>query len=329
MNYIQTNIRKSAIYILTVIFSIFHIDSTAQCGFQGTCPNTNYLNFGMGSNNDAATIEYDNFVSMFHSTVVRTAYGTYKVWGQKMANDGVNHHLSPVEITPTNYPALTGEILKAHLGSDFVTIGQGIVLTTTGLFAWSDEGAIFHPDITSGTVFQKLTINGQTDGLPAGVDPLDVKMIFTTHATMALVTCNGDVYVITQNFNNAGNGFTTTLTTAQQTQWHRVRQSTSGNPFLTNVVAVRGNRNTLFALKTDGTLWTWGAETYLGNNTAHQARNYATQMTLPSANTIKMIGVTRDNSNSRPSYYVLNANGNLYSLGHNAFRQLEIGRAHV
>src|SRR5690606_31723978 len=199
-----------------------------------------------------ATIEYDNFVSIFHSTVVRTAYGSYETWGQRLGNDGVSHLLSPTEINTVNFPALTGSILKASLGSDFVTVGQGIVLTTTGLFAWSDPGAVIHSSLTPTSVFQKLTIDGQSDGLPAGVDPLDVKMMFTTHGTMAIVTCSGDAYVITQNFNNTGNGHTTTLTTGQQTQWYRVRQNTSGNPFLTNVIAVRGNRNTLFALKSDG-----------------------------------------------------------------------------
>ncbi|MBK8623008.1 MAG: DUF11 domain-containing protein [Saprospiraceae bacterium] len=309
--------------ISAVLFFVLSVTySYGQCGFQATCSNTNYLNFGMGSNGDAASVEYDNFVSMFHSTVVRTAYGSYETWGQKMENDGVNHLLSPTEINSINFPNLTGVILKAHLGSDFVTVGQGIVLTTTGLFAWSDPGAVLHTTLTPTPVFQKLTIDGQTDGLPAGVDPLDVKMIFTTHATMALVTCNGDVYVITQNFNNTGNGHTAALSVADMTKWHRVKEATSGNPFLTNVVAVRGNRHTLFALKSDGTLWTWGAETYLGNNTAHASSNYATSMQLPSGNPIKMIGVTRDNGNSRPSYYVLNANGNLYSLGHNNRKQL-------
>ncbi len=316
--------KKHFIYTITGlllwIWPILHV--SGQCGFQATCSNTNYLNFGMGSNGDAASVEYDNFVSMFHSTVVRTAYGSYETWGQKMANDGVNHLLSPTEINSINFPNLTGVILKAHLGSDFVTIGQGIVLTTTGLFAWSDPGAVLHTSLTPTAVFQKLTIDGQTDGLPAGVDPVDVKMIFTTHATMALVTCSGAVYVITQNFNNTGNGHTAALSVADMTKWHRVKEVTGGNPFLTNVIAVRGNRHTLFALKSDGSLWTWGAETYLGNNSAHASRNFATSMQLPSVNPIKMIGVTRDNGNSRPSYYVLNTNGNLYSLGHNNRKQL-------
>lgn len=95
---------------------------------------------------------------------------------------------------------------------------------------------------------------------------------------------------------------------------------------ISNVIAVRGNRNTLFALKSDGTLWTWGLETYLGNGTAPATRTRATQMTLPSVNPIKMIGVTRNDADNAASYYVVNANGNMYALGNNSERQLEIGQ---
>lgn len=131
----------------------FSPDVISQCGFQATCPNTNYLNFGMGSNTDATTIEYDNFISCFHSTAARTANGTYEVWGEDVASDGTSNLLSPTIVNPTNFPTLTGDVLKVHLGSNF-TAEQGIVLTTTGLFAWSTEGVILHPDATTSTTFQ-------------------------------------------------------------------------------------------------------------------------------------------------------------------------------
>jgi len=70
-------------------------EGIAQCGFQATCPNTDYLNFGMGSNTDAASIEYDNFISSFHTTVVTTAQGTYKIWGESAAANGTDNLLAP------------------------------------------------------------------------------------------------------------------------------------------------------------------------------------------------------------------------------------------
>jgi gliding motility-associated-like protein len=313
-------------FFTTLFFIFISTFSYAQCGFLDTCPNTDYFNFGMKSTTDATTLEYDNFTSSFHSTLVRTSTGVYKVWGEDMANDGAADLLSPIEMTPANFPGLTGTILKAGLGSSSANNVQGIVLATDGLYAWSTEGQVLHADATSGTNFQKLTINGNSQGLPTGVTPTDVKMMFVTNQTIAITTCSGDVWVISQIAQNTGTGITT-LSAANAVKWYRVTQSTSGNPALTNVIAVRGQLNTLFALKSDGTLWTWGTETYLGDNTNIAARTRATQMALPSIDPIKMIGATRygggrNNDPIETSFYVLNANGKLYSLGGNGQKQL-------
>ena len=147
-------------------------------------------------------------------------------------------------------------------------------------------------------------------------------MLFVTNETMALTTCSGNVYVLTLNGANAGRGFTGVLTAANAVQWYQATTSATGNPVLTDVIAVRGSKHTMFALTSTGQLYTWGLETYLGNNTAEAERTRATLMTLPSANPIKMIGATRDNANGVSSYYVLNANGSLYALGGNTERQL-------
>jgi hypothetical protein len=47
--------------------------------------------------------------------------------------------------------------------------------------------------------FGKITINGKADGLPAGVNPSDVKMMFGSYRTLAIVTCNGDAWVLSFN----------------------------------------------------------------------------------------------------------------------------------
>jgi len=317
---LQFNMKhKILIGLMLSLFSTTGI--IAQCGFLPTCPTTDYLKFGMGSTTSGTVIEYDNFISAFHSTCVRTSSGDYKTWGEQMSNTGTDL-LAPTIINVTNYPALTGNVLKVHLASDFSNVVQGVLLSTTGLFAWATEGTLLDASITTSATFQKLTINGQTNGLPAGVTPTDVKMLFSTFHTLAMVTCSGDVWVITQQGENTGTGLTGAITGAAASQWYRVTQATAGNPALSNVIQVRGSENTLVALKSDGTLWTWGAETFLGNTTAMASRNRATQMTLPSVNPIKMIGATRDNTSNRSSYYVLNSNGNLYSLGENGDRQL-------
>ncbi|URM36160.1 hypothetical protein [Flavobacterium anhuiense] len=73
------NLRKAI--ALFFIFFIFSHLSNAQCATPvAGCSNTDLSNFGAASNNNAATIEYDNFVSSWHTTVVRTSDGSFQTW---------------------------------------------------------------------------------------------------------------------------------------------------------------------------------------------------------------------------------------------------------
>ena len=311
----RSNIKK--VIGLIFVFLISNQFAWGQCAAPVIgCSNTNLSNFGSDSNNDAATIEYDNFVSGFHSTVVRTSEGSFKVWGEKMANNGTTDVLAPLIINKLNFPALTGIPLKFALGSNSTGNIQGIILATDGLYAWAKEGVVLSTAITSGTAFQKLTINGNSNGLPTGVSSQDVKMMFATYKTLVVTICNGDVWVLSQTANVRGNGGIGNAVT-----WYRVTTSATESPFLTGVVACRGNNDGLMALKSDGTVYVWGTNVLLGNNSAvipSQAR--AVQMTLPVNAIPKMIGST-GNGIAR-SYYILATDGNLYSLGENSNREL-------
>jgi gliding motility-associated-like protein len=313
---------------LFFIFFVFSQIANAQCASPVVgCPNTDLTNFGIDSNNDATTIEYDNFVSSWHTTVVRTSDGSFQVWGEKIAPNGANNVLAPLTINATNFtnaapgiPAiplktLAGTPLKVALGSSSSDNVQGILLATDGLYAWSKEGAVLADAITSSTEFQKLTIDGNTNGLPSGVTPGDVKMMFATYMTLAITTCSGDVWVISQTEEVRGNGGG-----GSATKWYRVTTSAPGNPFLTDVVACRGNTDGLMALKSDGTVYVWGINVLLGNNTAIIGnQNRAVQMTMPTT-TPKMIGST--GSGTARSYYVLSTDGNLYAVGENSKKEL-------
>src|SRR5690606_19630259 len=162
-------------------------EAQGGCGFGPGlgCSGTDYTNFGMNSNNDAASIEYDNFVSTVHSTVVRTSDGTFKVWGERMG-DNKGSLTAPAELTAENYPALKGVVLKVAMGSADQNKTQGIVLTTDGLYAWSNEGGVLHEDLTVSSALQKVGVvgNGNEYGLPEGVLPRDVKMLFATARTL-------------------------------------------------------------------------------------------------------------------------------------------------
>lgn len=272
------------------------------------------------------TIEYDNMVSVFHSSMVKEADGKVKIWGQGTAfnttGGSAGNILVPQEINSTTYPGLTGTILKIAAGSN-VNNQQFAVLTTTGLFVWGGAtGSMINPTIKSTTTFGAVavgtfgTAGTKADGLPLGVLPADVKMMFGTRNTLAIVTCSGAAWILSNGGAKNGDGTTTT-----DAVWHRIKINATTN--LNNVVAMRGTLNAMFALTSDGELYTWGTASRIGGvSDAPANRTFATLMSKPAGITPKMIGMT--NSTSGQSYFLLATNGALYSLGENETRQLGI-----
>ncbi|WP_208528173.1 beta strand repeat-containing protein, partial [Flavobacterium psychrophilum] len=308
---------KTPCFIFVLVLFLVQ-NAHAQCTAPVGCASTDFSNYGANSTNVAATIEYDNYISSFHSTIVRTPDGL-KIWGERMANDGIANVLSPLVVNATNFPALGSSTpLKGALGSFGNSYNsQNIILSTDGLYAWGTEGAVLDASITSSATFQKITIAGNTNGLPAGVTPATVKMMFATHNTIALTTCDGDVWVLSQYGNVRGNGNTGNAIT-----WYKAIDKTSlgaGN----TIVACRGSDGNLIALTSDGKIYVWGNKVYLGNNTAAGVRSVATLMSLPVGITPKMIGSTAS-QNYYVAHYVLATNGKLYSLGLNHNSQLGI-----
>ncbi|GEM_PF-695433 len=332
----RTRVLSALIFVATAATT--QVSFAQQClppsGWAG-CSNTDFSNAFMASTDNAATIEYDNWVSGFHASVIRNGDGSFNVWGEHIGNGGVdNHILTPTSIY-TAYPTLTGTVLKVALGG----YTQMVILSTDGLFAVGKAGGssptravILAAEVgvpTTGA-FTKLTnaniTNGNSQtGLPPGVTPGDVKMLFGAAYTLAITTCSGDVWILATNPGSPnfiplagdGNG------NKQRNQWYRVKKD--ANNFLTNIVAARGNGSSMIALDANGELWTWGFRTFLGNNTAATNRDYATKMTTPITNgaSVKMIGSTNHSrENGVPTFYVLASDGNLYALGGNAHRQL-------
>jgi hypothetical protein len=312
-------LQQASVIKALVLFSIWFIMGTSttfaqNCGFvtgEG-CPNTNYSNYGFYSNNNAATIEYDNFVSGFHTTMVRQSSGDIYVWGENAANNGTGDVLTPSQINSTNYPALgSAKPLKFSIGSNTQNDSQAVILASDGLYVWGLAGEVVNSSLTTNSVFQKITVGGNAMGLPAGVNPADVKMMQASNSILSIVTCSGAAYVlrVLTTYHDFGDTSTTT--------WVRV-QTAPGVP-LTGVVAMRVTNLSAIALKSDGTIWTWGLS-YLGNGTAPLQRNFATQMVTPSTS-IKMVGCSSAGI-SGTAYYVLATDGNLYSLGQNLFGQL-------
>ncbi len=296
--------------LLALVFLINGV-TYAQCGDSEICNS----NAGLYSNDDAASIAYDNMGSGFHSTFIREPNGSWKVWGEYMSNSGAADVLSPLSVNATNYPQLTGTIYKMGIGSDYLEYVQLVVLTSTGLFVSGSEGAVLDSGLTTSSFFRKVTVNGKADGLPLNVSPADVKMLFVTNFTIIITTCSGEVYVLSQNDEVRGDGGN-----GDSLYWSKVMQSAT-QP-LTNVIVARGSTNLGFALKADGSIWTWGGKCFLGNGTASSIINYATQMTLPAGLPgVKSIQATADGY-SNVSYYILGTDKKVYSLGYNNYGQL-------
>ena len=301
---------KKIAKILLFLGLMNFINSYSQCGVSDFCN----ANTGLYSNNIASDIAYDNMGSGYHSTFIKEPNGQWKIWGEDMANNGFSSVLSPTSFNGINYPALSGTIYKMALGSNGIYNVQLIVLTSDGLFALGDEGTVLDSSITTSSAFQKITVNGKLDGLPQGVTPADVKMLFASYNTLMITTCTGEVHVLSGFQSLRGNGGL-----GNSLQWYQVMEN-STTP-LTSIVLARGGAGLGFALKENGTLYTWGQNTFLGDGSAALIRNYATQMVLPSGLTaVKMIQA--GNSNNNHYYCVLGTDKKVYSLGNNSNGQL-------
>jgi hypothetical protein len=303
------------------------------------CSNNDFSNSFLNSTNPN-TIEYDNIVSTFHSTIARQSDGKIIAWGERLGGDGSSDQPEVQEVNSANFPGLTGTVLKFTGGSSNIRNCQFIILTTDGLFATGMPSYVINTGLISSTstaVTKILPINSNSYGLPSGVLPANVKMIFASTYKLAIVTCDGAAYTLV---NDAGARVrypgTYTLNThytygdgdgvGNKTKWHRV--STAANTPLANVVAVRGcGFFNFMALTSNGNIYTWGGSVLLGNGTGFQEKQFATLMTKPAGVTPKMIGMSgfyfnNNETDDRYSYYLLGTNGLVYALGDNDDKQL-------
>lgn len=296
------------------------IDLKAQC--VTGCNTNTYVN-----SVDPKTIEYDNMVGVFHSSMAKEFDGTLKVWGQGVTQSSGNA-LTPMIVNAANYGTgtnqLSGTVLKFAGGSN-VNTQQFAVLTSNGLYIWGNAGVLVP---TIGNIatnqFRKVTVNSKADGLPTGVSPGDVKMMFGTQNALTIVTCSGAAYMLSSTGTSYGDGAADSG--ANDILWHCV--STASSTPLTGVIAVRGTYQAFMALTYDSitdsyAIYTWGADTRLGNNTGTSNRSFATKMTMPGGATPvtpKMIGMTA--STNGKTYYLLSTTGRVFSLGENESRQL-------
>ncbi len=278
---------------------------------------------------------YDKIISGYHASIAQKSNGEFVAWGSGFSSS--NTDLVSPTIINQSFGVPTGEsVLKATIGGLSGAGGQdqGVVLTQSGLYAWGTEGKLLHNSLTTSGSFQKIsgfTAGANSYGLPIGVEPGDVEILFGSNLTLVVVTklsAGGNVYVLTsQGSLLAGNG-----TTGTSTGLVWLQTKTSASNYLNNVTQLRGNvsgtsKGAFIALTSTGSVYTWGTSIYLGDgSTLGTATIYAVQMTIPSeftsSNLPKMIGLT-GGSSKNPTYYLLSGSSNkLYALGNNELKQL-------
>jgi alpha-tubulin suppressor-like RCC1 family protein len=154
--------------------------------------------------------------------------------------------------------------VPVHIGTDtdwaFVSSGGShtIALKTNGtLWAW---GSSFHGQCGTGPIALNASVSVPTQ---VGTDN-DWKFIAGTHEQSLAIKNNGTLWTWGENlYGQLGNGlWGNNLDVYYPTQ--------IGND--TDWAYVAGNLNSSFALKSNGTLWAWGANDYgqLGNGTVSQ-----------------------------------------------------------
>ena len=316
--------RYTTCIFLGVIWLVLLFGTSFETYAQDCVYEPDYENAYLNSSNPN-TIEYDNMVSGHRATIARGYDGKVMVWGWSIGPNGEDI-APPLELNGDNYGIggnkLTGSILKFTTGGE----RQFAVLTTAGLYIWGKTGGLVDPDIlnAANNSFRKVSIGTynvqqeelKSDGLPQGVQPTAVKMMFGTKHGLAIVTCDGQAWVMAMNAYAYGDGAAGTVDNNRL--WHRV--STALDTPLENVVAVRGTYEAFMALTAEGKVYTWGASTFLGDNTGQQSQPFATLMTPIDGVRPKMIGMTSELAGK--SYYLLGTNGRVYSLGGNRYGQL-------
>lgn len=255
---------------------------------------------------------YDQIVSDFHSTIARRQDGSLVVWGERKANNGFDDVLSPQEINSVNYPSLTGKPIIGTLGSNGESATQAILLTSTGLFAWGNRGAVIGLSLTTSSSFQKITVDGKLDGLPVDVSPSDVNMMTATYQSLAIVTNVGEVWILGSNPNMYGDGSTGVTDT-----WHQVQSATAPYSTLKEIVQFRMSGSVCFAVDSNNDFYTWGNKVINQNGFGKSSR--AIILAKPPSMTTelpKMIATTSNLNNIKLiTYFVLTQNGELYSMG--------------
>ncbi len=251
---------------------------------------------------DLASFKSKLMSSAFHGTLFRSAKGNYYVAGQYAKPDGTDQTI-PTLVTPANGYNYTGEIIDiAGVGSS----STYAIATTKGIWVWGylNDNFILPGTTTAvgGSPFQKVK-------LPSEIDPKNIKSISASTNNFLILLQDGTVYaygMANASLNGAG------LTTATK---GFTQVLTGANSPLTNIAQIEATSGGSVAADiTNNKLYTWGTNVYLGNASAASTKNYATEMTNPLPNGIRIAMIDGTYSTSM-TYLLLGTDKKVYALG--------------
>jgi gliding motility-associated-like protein len=267
--------------------------------------------------------ESDVVISTYHSSVALTS--TYFVtWGEAMTSAG-GDALSITAVSPANGYNYTGSPLKVALSGN--NSAQAFLLTTTGLYTWGTFSEVVDGNIVAGSAtsgFASMT-------LPSGVLPSDVKKIKANTKVFFLLTNSGEVYITGHGSGSSPLGYVAADGTNTANVWHHVQNSATAGDYLTNVVEITGNRQTVFVRKSDNTIWAWGKQTPVGSTAVSTVKAYPTQITasgFPAGVTLSQLSSYTDFGGSNPGDITntgllgLGTNGKVYGIGQNSIGEI-------
>jgi alpha-tubulin suppressor-like RCC1 family protein len=246
-----------------------------------------------------------------HSLALKSD-GTLWAWGGNgngqlgIGSSDSTSHLVPLQVKQNATTFLTGISFTASGASHSLAIKQ----SDGSVYAWgSDSAGQLGDNSTATQQVYPVQVKTTATGNPVLTGIVDI-----AGGLAHSIALKSDGTVWTWGSNSAGqlaDGSTTTRKLAAQVK-------TGTSTFLTGIIAIGTGDNFCAALKSDGTVWTWGANASgqlgIGSTTA---KSYATQVTA--------VGVTTDIACGATHMLALQSGGGVSSWGNNTNGQLGTG----
>jgi hypothetical protein len=249
----------------------------------------------------------------YHGFVMRGSDGSFYVTGQTAQPDGVNAHLVPTKIDPSNGYSYVGNIMHAYA---FGSTGY-ILHTDQKVYVW---GNILINGVPGSKAFQSLN-------LPAEINPSDIKTISATsennnsdNTVLGILMKDGSVYVYSDFFSNPDTGsdfltgykFYGNNSTSSNRSYNKV--SIRSNHPISHLVM--GSYGAFAYSENQNKFYTWGSMVHRGDGNNPSESLLPVEMTNPLPSNVSVVKIDlASRSTDGMTYYILGSDGKIYTMG--------------